>query len=149
MVHKQEDTCCVLYAACCMCTGVHRIKGPEETKEETKEKDEKERRQKEGGGQRHKKREDKKQEQRRLQLACREHHKKGEPHAPTQRRPTSMNTADWSAKLREKARKKKGEENSNGHFKQPQQKHTRAMNREPCDIPTLWAGTETLKSHEP
>ncbi len=68
--------------------------------ERGEDKDARRRRGKRGGG--------KKEEKRRLQLACRGHQKNGEPHAPTQRRPTSKNTADWSAKLREKARKKKG-----------------------------------------
>ena len=38
---------------------------------------------------RRRRRRGKKEEKRRLQLACRERQKKGEPHAPTQRRPTS------------------------------------------------------------
>ena len=79
---------------------------------------------KEGEGQRLKRREAtkkkrKKKEKRRLQLACRERHKNGEPHAPTQRRPTSKMPADWSAKLREKARKKERKragEDTNGNF---------------------------------
>ena len=113
------NTCC---AACCMCdrAGVHRKtklkkcqgeRGKKEEEKKEEEEDEEEERQERN------KETTTKKEKRRLQRACREHHKNGEPNAPTQRRPTSMNTADWSAKLREKARKgHKAGSNSSGHF---------------------------------
>ena len=59
-----------------------------------------------------------KEERQRLQLTCRGHHMKGEPHEPTHHRPISKKTADLSAKLCEKAKKgNKAGTDSNGHFK--------------------------------
>ena len=108
----------MLHAACCM-LHVHWDTGSIGYRVQRKRKKRQKEKQGEGRGrgrQRHKKRDAKKQEQRRLQLACRKQHTKDEPHAPTQRRPTSMNTAEWSAKLREKARKKRGRVDSKAVF---------------------------------
>ena len=102
---KKPSNSSILMRASYMCNTcadacTHRIIGPvpRKTRREGNE-EEKERRKRERKQEREE--EKKKEERRRLQLACRELHKKEGPHAPTQRRPRSKKSADWSAKLRE------------------------------------------------
>ena len=116
---KKPSNSSILMRASYMCNTcadacTHRIIGPvprktrRDAREEEKERHERERAKerkkgtkKERTKERKRSRRIKKEERRRLQLACRELHKKEGPHAPTQRRPRSKKSADWSAKLRE------------------------------------------------
>jgi hypothetical protein len=121
----QTNTCC---AVCCMCdrVGVHgRTKRKEEKGRKGKRRRKRKKRKK-----RKKERTGEEGREWRLQLACREHLKSGEPHAPTQRWPTSRKSVDWSAKLCEKASKKKGRGEHQWPFLTDSMQHARAKSHE-------------------
>ena len=103
-----------------LCCGREREKGEKEEEkkeeEERKERTKKERRRRNGGCSR---------------PVGNTISKSGEPHAPMQRWRTSRKSVDWSAKLCEKARKKKGRGKPQWPFLTASTQHARAKSHEP------------------